>query len=248
MSPHPTRFRWQLDWKSLLAIVLFLPILVGLGMWQLNRADEKSALLESYQQRQQMAPVALSTLSQYPNYQPVLAAGMFDPNRYWLLDNRIVQRQFGYQVIGLFQLRDGGAVLVDRGWIAGDPSRRQLPKVTFPATEVELRGQLYLGEDKPFSLGEMAQDQWPRLQQWLDVEALQQEMPALLPTVLQLNDQSPSALRIQRIVVNVSPEKHTGYAVQWFGMALVLAIIFLCRNSNILALLRRKTTSSDENS
>lgn len=248
MSQTPSRFQWHLDWKSVLAILLLLPVLLSLGSWQLRRADEKSALLDTYRQRQQMPTVAVASLGEYPNYRPVTAVGEFDSTRFWLLDNRIVDGRFGYQVVGLFHLAEGGMILVDRGWLPGDPSRRALPEVTFPPAEVELRGQLYLSEDKPFSLGEVAQDQWPRLQQWLDVSVLQQEFPALVPTVLQLNDQSPGALRIQRIVVNVSPEKHTGYAVQWFGMALVLAIIFICRNSNLVALLRRSTTSSDEKS
>ena len=34
-------------------------------------------------------------------------------------------------------------------------------------------------------------------------------------------------------IVNVSPEKHTGYAVQWFVMAVVLGIFYILRSSNL---------------
>lgn len=242
MTQPSSRFQWQLDWKSLLAIVLMLPVLLSLGSWQLQRADEKEALLLDFQQRQALPPVAITDLDEYLNYRPVTAKGQFDSARYWLLDNRIVDGRFGYEVVGLFSLKNGRKLLVNRGWIQGDPGRQQLPLPPVPAAEIELQGQLYLGKEKPFSLGEQVVTEWPRLQQWLNPEALHAEFPALLPTVLQLNQQSPAALKIKRIVVNVSPEKHIGYAVQWFGMALVLAIIFLCRNSNIVPLLRRSST------
>ncbi len=38
-------------------------------------------------------------------------------------------------------------------------------------------------------------------------------------------------------MVNVSPAKHRGYAVQWFTMAVVLLIFFFLRSSNIWQLL-----------
>lgn len=243
MTQAPLHFQWQLDWKSLLAIVLMLPVLLGLGNWQLKRADEKAALLQDFQQRQALPAVAISDLSEYPNYRPVTARGKFDPERYWLLDNRIVDGRFGYEIVGLFELKNGKKLLVNRGWVPGDAGRRQLPLPSIPTAELELQGQMYWGTGKPFSLGEQVVTDWPRLQQWLNLKKAQAEFPALLPTVLQLEEQSPAALRIQRVIVNVSPEKHIGYAVQWFAMALMLTVIFLCRNSNIVPLLRRSSIS-----
>jgi surfeit locus 1 family protein len=49
------------------------------------------------------------------------------------------------------------------------------------------------------------------------------------------------------MVVNVTPAKHTGYAVQWFAMAFALGLIFIFRNSNLGELLkRRKSNESQE--
>jgi surfeit locus 1 family protein len=39
-------------------------------------------------------------------------------------------------------------------------------------------------------------------------------------------------------VVNQSPSKHIGYALQWFAMAAVLAVIGLVRMTNMRALLK----------
>ena len=40
---------WQFDWRLLVFSGLFLPLLISLGVWQLNRAAEKTALLETWQ-------------------------------------------------------------------------------------------------------------------------------------------------------------------------------------------------------
>ena len=248
MRPSPSRFQWQFDWKSVLAILLIVPILLSLGFWQLRRADQKAALLADFEQRRNLAPVAISGVADYQNYLPVYALGAFDPQRYWLLDNRISHGRFGYEIMAVFTLADGRELLVNRGWIAGDPSRQTLPKLEIPSGQLQISGELYRNTEKAFSLGaEPLTDLWPRRQQWLDLDDLKGEFPALLPTTLRLSQDSIGALEIERMVVNVTPAKHTGYAVQWFAMAFALGLIFIFRNSNLGELLkRRKSNESQE--
>lgn len=241
MSESKISWQWQLDWKSVLAMVLALPILLSLGNWQLNRAAEKRELLAEAETRRLQPAVNLLSLRSYPNYQPIWVEGEFDSRRYWLLDNRIFQGRFGYEIIALLKLSGGGELLVNRGWVAGSHDRAVLPKVEFPAGKVKLSGELYRGVGKNFSvdqqLSEMA---WPRRQQWLELDSLQDEFPHLLPTVLRLDADQPLAFQIQPVGVNISPEKHIGYAVQWFGMAGVFGVFFILRNSNIGQLWRNR--------
>lgn len=248
MAASPSRFQWQFDWKSVLAIVLILPILLTLGFWQLGRADDKAALLADFEQRRTLAPVAIGDVEGYENYLPVYAVGEFDPQRYWLLDNRISHGRFGYEIMAVFTLADGRKLLVNRGWLAGDPSRQLLPRVEIPVGQVKISGELYRNSEKAFSLGvEQVADTWPRRQQWLDLDDLAAEFPALLPTTLRLAEDSIGAMEIERMVVNVAPAKHIGYAVQWFAMALALGLIFILRNSNLGDVLkRRKSKESKE--
>jgi len=248
MRPSHSSFKWQFDWKSLLVIVLILPILLSLGFWQLRRADEKAALLADFEQRRNFAPVAISGLAEYPNYLPVFALGEFDVQRYWLLDNRISHGRFGYEIMAVFTLVDGRELLVNRGWVAGDASRQILPAVVLPSGTVQITGELYRNTEKAFSLGaEPVAAAWPRRQQWLDLDDLGGEFPDLLPTTLQLAADSVGAFEIERMVVNVTPAKHTGYAVQWFAMAIALGIIFIFRNSNLGEWLKRsKSNESNE--
>lgn len=236
MADSARRLRWQLDWKSLLAIVLMLPVLIGLGFWQLDRAAEKQRLLDAAEQRRAMAPRNITALDSYPNYLPVFAEGSFDSERYWLLDNRIRQGRFGYEIIALLKLADGRHLLVERGWIAADPSRQLLPEIDFPPGVQRVEGELYRSLETPYSLGEADVEGWPRRRQWFDFDRAAEEVGPVLPTILRLDEYSVGALQTDRLLINVSPQKHRGYAVQWFAMAAVLGVIFIIRNSNILAL------------
>ena len=235
-----TPLQWSLDWKSLIVILLALPLTIRLGFWQLQRADEKQQLLTAAQERRQQAAVDIAVLNDYPNYRPVFALGQFDTQRYWLLDNRIRQGQFGYEIIALLNLADGRKVLVERGWIAADPSRQTLPQITWPEGKLRLQGELYKSLEEPFSLGEESPTNWPRRQQWFDADEVAREIDGVLPTVMRLSERSPAALRTDRVLINVSPQKHHGYAVQWFAMAAMLAVIFLIRNSNVLAVIKQR--------
>ncbi|WP_269618959.1 SURF1 family protein [Zhongshania sp. BJYM1] len=235
-----TRLQWRLDWKSALAIALILPVLVSLGFWQLRRADEKQALLADFEARRLLPEVDISSLDSYPNYLPVYAVGQFDKTHYWLLDNRIFHGRFGYEIMSVFILSTGGKLLVNRGWIEGDSSRRTLPVVSIPQGTVRLSGELYRSEEKNFSLGEEALGDWPRRQQWLDIDSVSAEFANMLPVSLRLGSDSQGALQTERLVVNVSPAKHTAYAVQWFAMALALGIIFIFLNTNLAVWLRHR--------
>ena len=66
----------------------------------------------------------------------------------------------------------------------------------------------------------------------------------MAPYPVRIDDGQPGALAVDWQIVNVSPAKHRGYAVQWFTMAAVLAIIFLMRSSNLIELLRGRKSET----
>jgi cytochrome oxidase assembly protein ShyY1 len=67
---------------------------------------------------------------------------------------------------------------------------------------------------------------------------------ALFPDVVRL--ESSPGLDTGWIVVNLTPEQHLGYAVQWFALATALAILTFVTNSNIAEVLRRTGVSDHE--
>ena len=49
---------------------------------------------------------------------------------------------------------------------------------------------------------------------------------SVYPQVLRINDENPSAFITEWPVINTLPEKHYGYSVQWFAMALALVFLY----------------------
>ncbi len=248
--PEPWRgISLDLEWRTTLATLLLLPLLTGLGFWQLQRAGEKALIGAAWEQRQSQAPVPLGQVWDRPAdslaYQPVRVSGEFIGDEYFLLDNRIFDGRFGVEVLGIMAL-DGsaGLVLVNRGWLAADPGRRAQPAVPRVKGRVELTGHVYVAPDAPFTLGEQQMGTaWPITLQNL-------EMAKILPLLeasnrgpvfrypVRLAAGEPGALAVDWQLVNTSPEKHRAYAAQWFTMAAVLLVIFVLRSSNLWQLVK----------
>jgi cytochrome oxidase assembly protein ShyY1 len=116
-----------------------------------------------------------------------------------------------------------------------------LPQIP-AAQQQSLAGYVYVAPGEPYLLAEQQLvDEWPQRLQAVDAALIAQLLgEPVFPYPVRLHDDQPDALLAQWAVVNVSPEKHTGYAVQWFSMALALVIIFIFRSSNLGQLLRPK--------
>jgi len=233
------RLHWQTDWRTNLFTVVCLPLLIVLGFWQLERAAEKQQIGETWQARRELPAVALDQLPEAAGelaYRRVALRGGFLEGRDFLLDNRIHAGRYGVELITPFMLEDGvTVVLVNRGWMAADPARRSLPQIPPATGPLELVGTVYVPPGQAYTLGEIASDErWPRLVQAADATVLgrQLQLP-VYPWLVRLEADSPAALVVAWQAVNTSPEKHRAYAVQWFAMALALALIFFWRSTNV---------------
>ena len=240
----------SLDWRTTVFTLVLVPLMFGLGLWQLQRAEEKAALATPWEQRQSQSPVPLQQVWDEPAsalaYAPVIMSGQFEQDRYFLLDNRIHDGRVGYEVLGILQL-DGGdrRVLVNRGWIAGDPARLVLPAVPGVSGRADILGHVYVAPGTPYMLGEQQLgDGWPKVVQAVEMEKI---LPLLggqgdgqaFPYSVRIAAGQPGALMVDWQVVNVSPQKHQAYAAQWFSMAAVLLLFFIFRSSNLWQLLTR---------
>ncbi len=257
---------FNLEWRLTLLTVILLPVLVSLGFWQLDRAAEKRELAARHVRQTALPPMTLADVMTYLDERSAAVnpgtdlggladraiqfAGHFQPNHYLLQDNRIRDGQFGYELIALV---DTGSLLVplNLGWIPGDPARRSVPKPVLPEVDTEFTGRIYVPSSDVYLLAEQeAPTALPVVVQDYPAEdfaiplARALEKP-VLPLQIRIDSRHPLAKRADWPLMNQSPEKHTGYAVQWFTMSAVLLIAFLWRSSNIGALLfpRRHASS-----
>lgn len=238
-------FAFKLNWKITLFTLLLLPLLVSLGFWQLQRAQEKQTIQEEYQQQQALPPVDFDgAVASEGNYRRVRMTGEFLENRYWLLENKIQNGRLGYHVIMPFEIGgDGqaGQIVVNRGWVEAKAYREELPEFSTPQAKVTLSGMLVTPSSSPFIDESQSQlSEWPHRLLELDLNVMQEQLDKeLFPKVLQLDADSPGALAVNWQPINMTPEKHRAYAVQWFALAAALVILFLFASSNIAQVLTR---------
>lgn len=249
MSGLKNGLNFNLEWRISLFTAVMVPLMLGLGFWQLQRGEDKAELASAFEMRQQQRPAPLSELweSQPESlaYTPVHLRGTFVHDKYFLLDNRVQNGRVGYEVLGILELADaGGSVLVNRGWIAGNAVRQSLPTVPVVEGSVDITGHVYVAPGEPYLLAEQQFGPgWPKLIQAVQMDKLGPLVESALGRrvfsyPVRIDAEERGALGVNWQVVNMSPQKHQGYAVQWFTMAAVLAVFYLLRSSNLWQLLR----------
>lgn len=213
-----------------IVVLAVLPGLVWLGFWQLSRADEKRQLLVTYEARREATPIDLLALQEYADqaYRRVRIQGIFDAEHSLLLDSRTRDGQVGIELLQPFHdLASDRWVLVNRGWQAW-PDRRLMPEFGTPTTPISLYAWVHQPTGQPFQLrAEPDTGRWPRLVNAVDATKLWARLDRQgLPFELRL-EPGPAALQADWPVVSMSPDKHIGYAVQWFALAITLFGLYI---------------------
>ncbi len=231
---------------SLVCLAVFIGLL-NLGHWQWQRAEYKQALRDRIVQGQQAQPLTIAEVEELGrdvHSFPVLVEGTLDERHHFLLDNQMRGRYPGFHLLTPLALNDGRVVLVNRGWLPLGKDRSQLPDIptTIAGTSipgasentVSVRGQVYFPSEKQFVLkaDDLNAQGWPKLVQSLDLTSIAGVLGVeLAPFIIRLDadvmlEQGTQLPREWHFIV-MSPEKSRGYSFQWYGMALVLVIMYL---------------------
>ncbi|MBL8251080.1 MAG: SURF1 family protein [Candidatus Competibacter sp.] len=226
-------------WASTLAALLLLPLLLSLGFWQSDRARQKAELQAAFAERFDRPPVPLSQIdpSDLGNrYLPVVASGRYDGAHQFLLDNQISDSRPGYHVLTPFRLREGGAILINRGWLPLGASRQTLPDIALDAQSVTVQGWLAQPANPGLWWGEATGESssWPRVIPYVDYRRLAGLLDYPLQAALILLEPAQAAgyrRDWQPRFGGIGPERHRGYALQWFGLAASLIILYLAVNT-----------------
>ena len=202
---------------------------IGLGLWQWERAAGKRVYLEK---------LAAAPTLQAPTTQPmdgsrVVLQGRFIAVDTLFLDNRTFDGRLGVAVLTPLVDRSGRRWLVDRGFLETGVSR-QAPRVETPSGEVRIEARWQEVGDRAPIFGDNREGE--RLQRielgaWLDGFAF----PGWL------HQEAGDGFLESWWTPNVMPpERHLGYAFQWWGLALV-ALVALVVGARRLSADRRQT-------
>jgi surfeit locus 1 family protein len=219
-----------------LITIALLVLLVSLGRWQLRRADEKRVLWDSF------AAGADATMSfdlatpRLARYQHVETEGHYDASRQVLIDNMVNAERAGYYVITPFALAGGGWVLVNRGWVPLGASRAQLPLVPVGEEPRRIRGRADNLPSPGIQMGTRAvlQPPYPVVANYPNhdeiVRLLKESSWTPAADLVLLDAAEPDGYVRNWAAPGFPPMRHIGYAVQWFGLALALLVIYLVTN------------------
>lgn len=223
-----------------------MPLLVYLGFWQLQRAEQKATLLEKWATQQDAQAIAIGNINKdTPEYTPVAFSAALDGKRYWLQEGKIYQGQPGYMVFMVARPPHGENILINRGWVPANPDRRILPELSIPSSLIRLSGSLKFPSTHPLTDEKNNPvTRWPhRILEIDTVNMAQQFGESLSSWIIELEAENEWALTIPERKVAVTPEKHRGYAFQWFAMAFTLFVLWFVASTNIIALLKNNNTN-----
>jgi surfeit locus 1 family protein len=224
----------QRGWMLGLTLVLCAGF-VALGSWQVERSREKRAMIEAFERgATNTVSLSVAPVDRLPRYQRVSASGHYEPGRQILLDNMPSSAgQPGYRVLTPLRRADGGRlVLVDRGWVPLGLDRSRLPSVDVDAGPRTVTGRLDGLPVPGLRIGAArapGSNGWPLVLNFpvvADVEAALGE-PVERRIVL-LDAAEPDGFQREwQPSIGFPPERHLGYAIQWFALALVLLVAFV---------------------
>jgi len=210
------------------AAVLLIAFFVRLGLWQLDRAAEKRAIIATAAAAPELRwPIGSG---QPPRFAHLRITGRFDPERHLLLDNQVLGGRHGVHVLTPLITPGGRLILVNRGWLPLHADRR-LPAISTPAGEITITGRVNHWPTVGIQLGpadRLRPDRWPQRVTYLEPGAVTAAYSAALPDwLLQLEAAAPGGFagRDAWPVVNFGPQRHLAYALTWFTLAMtVLAV------------------------
>jgi len=237
---HIKRFCFRARLIPTLATIVVFPILIHLGFWQLDRAQQKIDLKTQFQERAKASFLKVSDLEkdqQDLRYYPIKLSGHLDNQHHILLDNKMYKHRVGYQVLTpLITQQTNKIILLNRGWIPRGADRNRLPKIEPVTDEVTVSGKVYLPSKKTYVLSNQLENihQWPLRVQKIDFKQIAKALnKTVLPYVVLLDkDQRYGFVRDWQ-PITTKPQKHQAYAFQWFALALTLLVIYLVVNSSL---------------
>jgi surfeit locus 1 family protein len=219
-------------WLPTLVMAVVVGLCLALGIWQLQRAEQKRQQAAESATQSLLPAYALGPLeaSAEPlRYRRLTATGTFDASGQILIENRHHAGKTGYQVITPLRI-DGGdvRVLVNRGWIPADAQGRPSP-APVPDGPRTLTGEAHIPAPPAIALAGPADlaawgERWPYLT--LDLYRTQVDYP-VQPVVILMDPAGADGF--VRSWPREMPKEgmHLGYAVQWFAFAAVALLVWL---------------------
>jgi surfeit locus 1 family protein len=219
-------------WPTLAALV-FIILTIWLGQWQTRRGDEKQTIQDRLDGLAHAPVVSLpprTVVAEEFAQRKIEVRGEYLNEKTIFIDNRVYRSRPGYHVITPLRISGGDLlVAVNRGWIAADPRRVNLPRVPGPAGVQTVQGIAVRPLDRVYELSH--ENVTGPVKQNLALDRLRLEWGmALQPVVLQQTNDTADGLIRDWPRPDAGTDTHRAYALQWYVMAAVGFILWIALN------------------
>ncbi|MGH8775542.1 MAG: SURF1 family cytochrome oxidase biogenesis protein [Jiangellaceae bacterium] len=223
------RFLASRQWAvRILAGLVLVAACVRLGMWQLDRNEERSARNAVVEENAHREPVAVDDLLEpgqpvRPDQQwrPVAATGRYDVDHQLVVRLRPRDGEPGVHVLTPLVTATGAALLVDRGFVPLDGPAAEIPTVFPPPSgEAEVVGRVRASEEGRGTGGDPATG----AVRYVDVDEIAATFPyPVYGAWVELIEEQPSLSTAPLTPAPPTLESgpHLSYAIQWFLFACV---------------------------
>lgn len=213
-------------------VVAVAAVCIWLGLWQLDRLEQRQLVNAEGKERIEAEPVDLATLLaeaegdlESLEYRRVFAMGRYDPTKEILIRSRVHLGQAGFHVVTPFVADEGWAVLVNRGWV---PLSMDTPPVEArPDTgRQRVQGWVQLPQTRPpFGPEDLPGDQmiFNRVDVGRIGEQMDHDVASVYIVAIEEDDELPAEVPVPEFD---DEGPHLAYAIQWFGFAAVALIGF----------------------
>lgn len=223
------------SWAMTLVTLVLLAGFVNLGRWQWHRGVDKQAVWAEYERNPPAGALGTRRFDDLERFAHVSVHGTFDSQHQFVLDNRSHDGAPGYEVLTPFALADGRRILVNRGWVPFPGTRDVLPDISMPAAaEITIAARL---DDLPsggLALGHAPPEsgaRWPKLTSFPTHDELQAALGQPLDRrILLLDADAPDGYTRVWSPPGLPPDRHFSYAIQWWGFAVVLLVLYFGLN------------------
>jgi len=210
-----------------IAGIILIAMFAKLGMWQLDRANQKNEMRNAFEN-----PSSYVNVADAPEptlFTAIEATGRYQPDTQILIDNVIVDGRLGYYVISPLEYsRRAPLLLVNRGWLEKQPGGQPLPDMAVPEETLTVRGKSGRLPRVGIRPGEAFADPkgWPRIGVWPTADEISTELGRdVKPYVLLLDADQQSGFVRRWEPQQSGALTHYGYAFQWFAMAIAVLTI-----------------------
>lgn len=203
--------------------------MISLGFWQLDRMHQKEIRLASITQKSQKSAISLEALDprreDIRDYQ-VGFNGKVDTSQLLYLDNQVINGRVGFDILAPVVTNEG-VVLVNFGWVEAPLSREYLPSVSIQTDYRHFHGRVTVPQKNPVVRETLSLDSsFPVMIQQIDMAFIRQLTGMnIAPFVVKLTTPTEGEFVRRWQPVVMPPQKHLGYAIQWFGLALAAAMV-----------------------